>query len=239
MRSSPDVIFETLMLVPWIASAGTDVARALASGSQLRNLVQGSTVSWRGQPLTHLTVIADGQLETSQTNVNGRQHVAGLLTRGMVFGLIPVLDERPAIHNALARTACQVVTIPRDTLLDQMQKSPQLMRGTLNLLCARSRHLHDLLADQRLHSTSSRIARLLLQLASAYGNQDIAAGAHPMVQVTQGSMADMLGLTRQSLNTELKKLETSGVVRTAYSRIELRDLKVLKSLAGPDNLGHH
>ena len=60
-----------------------------------------------------------------------------------------------------------------------------------------------------------------------------------MIELTQSSMADMLGMTRQSLNTELKKLEHAGVVRITYSKIELLNLEFIRRSAGLDYIGPH
>ncbi len=239
MSSQLETVFETLMLVPWMATAGASVVKELAMRSQIRQLSQGTTVSWRGQPLHHLIVVAQGGLVTSQTNHEGKQHVAGHMTRGMVFGLVPLLDELPAIQDAIVLEASQVVLVPRDALLDQMQKSQNLMNGAFKLLCARSRHLYELLADQSLQSIQAKVARQLLQLATEYSSRTPEAGEHPSIGLTQRHIADMLGITRQSLNAELKSLEKAGLIALAYSRIRLLDLAALKKISASGSVSLH
>ena len=51
------------------------------------------------------------------------------------------------------------------------------------------------------------------------------------LKLTQEEFADMLGVTRQSLNRELKTLEKQGLISIAYSCITLHDVPQLHSMA--------
>jgi CRP/FNR family transcriptional regulator, cyclic AMP receptor protein len=236
MNPNQDLIHETLQMVPWIAAAGPEVLDALAAQSRLQMLGSGEQIARRGQPMRKLIVVAHGKLETSMTSAAGKHHVVGYLTHGMVCGLIPVLDEKSAIHDVCALGAAQAVMLPREALMMQLQKSAVLMHGTFRLLCGRSRLLYESLADQSLLSTHARVARHLLQLATDYGSRD-RSGREPLaIELPQSSLADMLGLTRQSLNIELKRLEKFGLIQIAYSKIDLLDLAALRALANPDDV---
>jgi CRP/FNR family transcriptional regulator, cyclic AMP receptor protein len=228
--NSSHLISETLLLVPWLAAAGTTVVSQLAMQSHVRSHRNGEEVARRGQTLNHLIVVANGKLESSMTSANGKHHVVGYLTRGMVFGLIPVLDGKPCIHDAVTQGSSQVIVLPQAALMDELAKNPTLMLGAFKLLCGRSRMLYGLLSDQSLLSTQARVARQLLMLATGFGGRSGLEEPALVIELPQSSLADMLGLTRQSLNLELKRLEKSGLIRIAYSRIELVDKTQLQKL---------
>ena len=50
-------------------------------------------------------------------------------------------------------------------------------------------------------------------------------------EMTQADLADMLGITRQSLNVELKRLERKGMVGLGRGRIDIQDQAQLAQLA--------
>ena len=66
------------------------------------------------------------------------------------------------------------------------------------------------------------------QLASLLLRQ---AGADGIVRLTQGHLAELLGVPRASVQRVLKSLESSELVALRYRRIELVDLTGLVSLS--------
>lgn len=230
MSTQAETIFEALQLVPWFAASGSASVQSLARQCHLVNLGNNEEIARRGQSLQHLVVIAAGRLESSMTSPVGKHHIVGYLTRGMAFGLIPVLDEKPCIHDARAQGAASVVLMPRLALMEEMARNPILMHGAFQLLCSRSRMVYGSLSDQSLLSTQARVARQLLMLATGYGNRHQDSPAVLTIELPQSSLADMLGITRQSLNIELKRLEKNGWIRIAYSRIELLNRRELQNL---------
>jgi hypothetical protein len=45
----------------------------------------------------------------------------------------------------------------------------------------------------------------------------------------------MLGVTRQSINRELRPLQTQGIITMAYSKITVLDLAALRQVADMEN----
>lgn len=230
MPSPQSVILETLRLVPWITAADPALMAELAGQSRLVALSNKESLARRGAPLSHLVVVAGGQLEVNMSTASGKLHVVGYLGRGLVFGLIQVLDESAACHNAEARGPASVVLVPRDAILAGFQRSPAMMLGAIKVLCQRSRLLYESLADQSLLSTTARVAHQLILLATAYGDRGPSDGGRLNIELSQSSLGDLLGLSRQSLNAELKKLERLGFLKMAYAHIELVDMAGLEAL---------
>jgi CRP/FNR family transcriptional regulator, cyclic AMP receptor protein len=213
-----------LAQVPWLAACGDAVVSALAADAGLEQVADGTTVAWRGRETDHLLVVASGALELSMTSPAGKRHVTNRLGPGQVFGLIPVLDEVPWIHDATAKGASEAVRVPRASLLAAMQTYPQLSVQIVHLLCSRARSLYEALASQSLMSLPVRVARVL---AGQFHGPDARTLTMP-----QADLADMLGVTRQSLNVELRHLERAGVLRLGRGRISLLDRPALERLAG-------
>ncbi len=224
MQKPSTPVRDALAGVSWLRACGDAVLGQLAAGATLEHVANGATVAWRGRQTAHLLVVARGALELSMTSPEGKRHVVNRLGPGQVFGLIPVLDESAWIHDAVARGASEIVRVPQSVLRAAMRDHPDLNDQVIRLLCTRARRTYEALAAQTLTTLPVRLARVLLgQL------QDAADGA---IAMTQADLADMLGVTRQSLNIELKCLEREGMIALGRSRIELRDRARLERLAG-------
>ncbi len=210
--------------VAWMRACGNEVIESLASAARLETVADGITVAWRGRPADHLLVVVQGALELAMTSPEGKRHVTNRLGPGQVFGLIPILDNQPWIHDATARGASQVVRIPRETLLAAMQAHTTLSAQVVQLLCTRARRLYDTLAAQSLTTLPVRVARVLVGQLQDRDDS--------VVRMAQSDLADMLGISRQSLNVELQQLARAGMVELGRSRIDVRDRAALERLGG-------
>lgn len=211
-----------LARVPWIAGCGAEVVARLAADAVAQSVADGHAVAIRGRLVEHLVVVNCGTLEVAMTSPEGKRHVTSRAGPGRVFGLIPLLDGLPSIHDATARGQSDLVLLPRDSLLAAMQQFPALTHQVVRLLCSRARWSYDMLAAQALMGLPVRVARLLVSQVQGTGGTTLC--------VSQADLADMLGTTRQSLNAELQKMQRSGVIVLGRSRIDVLDLAELQRL---------
>jgi CRP-like cAMP-binding protein len=87
------------------------------------------------------------------------------------------------------------------------------------------------LAAEGLLPLRARVARTLVMLAAQHG-QGGAEGVEIQLRLTQEEYADMLGVSRQSLNRELRALEQAGAISLTYARLVVRDLAALREFIG-------
>lgn len=124
------------------------------------------------------------------------------------------------MHDADAHGTTEPLQLPRDALLAEVQADPAL---ALRLLCSRSRRLHDLIGSSQLRPLDVRIVQLILTLAGIELRGQHPPGRPIEAHMTQNDMSDMLGISRQSLNIEWKKLECKNPIRLAHARLLVVD----------------
>lgn len=227
MDTSAPARQKALMAVPWIAAAGAGVAAQLAEHSRLEWVPDGLTVLSRGQDCSHLMIVVEGMLESSMTAVQGKRHVISHLGPGQVLGLIPLMDEAGAIHDSSAKGTTLLLLVPRADFRRVLAQHPELADQVIRLLSARARNLYLGMAERSLFRLDHRLARVLLRLPRSPQDQHIA--------VTQNELAELLGVTRQSVNQELQRMEKLGWIRQSRGRLWLTDLRGLTGFAGPSN----
>lgn len=223
MSEASTLIKKTLTQVSWLNACGETPIAYLSAHATLDHVADGTTVAWRGRRMTHLLIPVRGTLELSITSAQGKRHIIPRHESEQVFGLIPVLDDSVAIHDAVARGACEIVRVPQATLRQAMQTFPALNDQIIYLLCARVRNIYQALATQALATQSVRLARALLI--------EIQRSSATTLSITQSELADVLGITRQSVNTELKRFERDGIVKIGRGWITIRNSKQLEQLA--------
>lgn len=169
-------------------------------------------------------------MEISMVGGSGGRHVLGYVSSGQILNLIPILDDQPAIHDASAHGSCTVLLVPKRTFLAAIASEPEFAQALIRLLCLRSRSLYDRFADSALLSLRTRCARALLSLIPSYGSQQ-PDSISITLKFSQNQLADMLGVTRQSVNRELKQLNRRGIIRTGYQRFDILDPDALRAAA--------
>jgi CRP/FNR family transcriptional regulator, cyclic AMP receptor protein len=221
---------------PTFRACRPETLEALLVAATLRPIVKSESVDVRGQPLKSLLVLISGSLELSMQTASGKRSVVWYLEPGQLQGLISVIDGKAAIHDARAHSDGLLLEIPRAAFLDALARDPALLQAVLLTLCERSRTLYDVVAGEALLTLRGRIARMLLLLVKAYG-RETDAGTQLSLKLSQDEFADLLGVTRQSINRELKAMQHGGFITMAYSRITVVDLAALRQVADVENLG--
>lgn len=222
-----------LLRVPWLAQLPEPELKRLAQASRLVQLQDKEPIARRNRSLAHLIIVREGRLALTITGISGRRHVAGQLQAGQVFGLIPVIEKSTAIHDAESLGPSEVLLLPGDAFFEAIQHHHALAINLLLVLSERSRRMHDLLADRNLRSLGAQVAKLLLSMATMFGRQADRNTALDL-RISQTDLADMLGVSRQSLHAELKKLQTQGFIAVSYSRVRILEPVRLEAMLSQD-----
>ena len=217
---------------PWFASLPKREQRAVLGGCERMKLRSGEMLFRQGDPVGAgrgaFYGLVDGHLKISTLREDGKEAILVVLETGNWFGEISLIDGRPRTHDATALGPAEVLALPHaafDTLMRRTAFSQALCR----LLAVRMRTLYGMVEDVTLRSTRARVARRLLLLARGDATQAI--DARCVVPVSQEALAMMLGITRQTLNRELKALVESGAVRLGYGRVEIASVAALEKLS--------
>jgi CRP-like cAMP-binding protein len=234
MKAADIDVLAVLQKAACFAQVESPMMAELARQAQVTIYQKGEVVTRMGQHFDRLGVIARGQIELSVTNRTGKRPVLSVMQTGQLYGLIPMLDGKPLYYGATAISHCTMVTLDRDLMIAAMQRSSALMMGLFGVMCARSRDTFAAMADQHLLSPPARLARYLLQLASKYGPAGHGAAGVLTVDFSQGALSDMLGMSRQSINSAIKRLEALELIEKQYSRITLVSIDAMESLVSAE-----
>ncbi|MEF1214837.1 Crp/Fnr family transcriptional regulator, partial [Vibrio alginolyticus] len=106
-------------------------------------------------------------------------------------------------------------------------KYPQSYPTILDLLSRRLWSAISVIEDDAIRGIEERVAKRLLLLAEYQLNQAI--DTRPcVVRVTREHIANMMGLTRQSVHKILKRLESIGMLELNYGSVTITNPKRLE-----------
>jgi CRP-like cAMP-binding protein len=178
-----------------------------------------------------VAVIVAGRVCISRYVGSGREATLAIRGPGELVGEISALlddvDGRSATVVALDPVRAHLLT--RASFLDVLHREPAVMFATLRHLAHRLRG-ESARVEVSTGSSTRRVARLLVQRsvdAASEGRASVEVGAG----LSQASIADLTGMSRESVVRALHRLRTEGSIRTGRQSIEVVDLSRLAAHA--------
>jgi CRP/FNR family cyclic AMP-dependent transcriptional regulator len=185
------------------------VIEHLGSYMKTRRVVRGTTIFAKGDPGTGLMGVLAGTVKVSVASADGKDIVLNLFHEGEVFGEIALLDGRPRTADATAMSDCELVVIERRDFVPFLSDHPDVMLKFIEILCSRLRRTSEQVQDITFLNLPTRLAKTLLQLTAA---EDGSAAARKAA-VTQREISQMIGISRESTNKQLRAWAKRGWIR--------------------------
>ncbi len=208
---------------PIFGALGPELIERLSSYGISRTVSRGTSIFSKGDPGTSLIAVCSGIVKISAPSVAGRGAVFNLITTGGLFGEIALLDGLPRTADASAITDCELLVIERRDFIPLVHEQPELGLKLIEVLCARLRHTTEQLQDVMFLELPGRLAKALLALVPPSG----AAGHKHRISLTQRHLSEMIGMSRESTNKQLREwerqkwiqLERGGIVILAPGKL--------------------
>jgi len=195
---------------------------ALAARCPARTLRAGQCLFRKGTRLTDVYVVRRGLVGLGR-RVHGRRVTFLLLRPGDIAGDVAALLGGPALFDAFAVADADVLVVPAADFLAALDLRSPFSRQWAIGLGARVSALQGRLEETLGGALRSRVAALL--------HHELEAGSR-VVNLTQQSIADLLGVQRTSVTRVLRGLQRQGIIDVGYGHIAVRDHSALVAAAG-------
>lgn len=149
----------SLSALPFAAQGAFSQVRAFA----------GDVLYTEGMPALHLYVVKEGEVDLYLVREEKRT-VVETLRRGQCFGIEPHLGQQVRVHNAAARSYCELHVVDLTTVNLAIGASHELAQGMLGTLSERLAAAHELIA-QRVNFQPELLA--YAQLLQLVGQADL------------------------------------------------------------------
>ena len=202
---------------------------ALAALGVERSFPQGSNIVRQGEDGDALYTILSGSVRVAMLSAEGIEATLAILHSGDSFGELALLDGEPRGATVVALTACRTFVVTRDAFERWLREHRSVSGALLRALSQRLRRTDALLADFSFVGLPARLARRLLDLCEAQSS-DMSGGVLT-VKITQADLATMLGVSRESVNKELRQLAKDGLLRPRRGAVEGLELPALRAIA--------
>jgi CRP/FNR family transcriptional regulator, cyclic AMP receptor protein len=205
----------------------------LSSGIVTKSVKRATNLFSKGDPGSNLFAIHKGTVKISVPSVGGHDAVFNLLGEGKIFGEIAMLDGRPRTADAIAMTDCELFVVERRDFLPLVREEPEIALKLIEILCLLLRHQSEQAEDLMFLDLPSRLAKALLRLADT--DPSAPGICERKVTITQLDLANMIGMSREGTNKQLRIWEKKKWVRLDRGAVVILSADALSLIAETDS----
>jgi CRP-like cAMP-binding protein len=206
--------------------------------TSVAHLIDSQEFEWHehlyqaGDPADQVYLLMEGRVKLYRRGPSGRKVTLAFLSPGEVFGDLALNGD--GLHEQGAQTAVPstIYAMPAEGFRALLSQRPTLGLRVIRRLRRQERILERKIASLVFKTVSERLAEALVALGDEYG-QACRHGHALDLEVSQQELADLIGATRQVVNTTLKQFHQAGLVALRRRLICLIDRPGLQAAAGP------
>jgi CRP/FNR family cyclic AMP-dependent transcriptional regulator len=206
------------------------VIEELGTYMRRRSVRRGAAIFAKGDPGTALIAVLWGSVRISVSTSGGHEAVLNIINAGQAFGEIALLDGRPRTADAVAMTDCELMVIDRRDFIPVLRREPDVALKLIETLCGRIRRTSEQVEDLMYLSLPARLAKTLLELTGGLE----ASATQRNVRITQRELGNIIGMSRESTNKQLRAWEERKLLRLERGGIVLLNARALGKLIGEE-----
>jgi CRP/FNR family cyclic AMP-dependent transcriptional regulator len=181
-----------------------------------------------GEPGDGCYRIDQGLLKVSALSASGGERILAIVGAGTVVGELSMLDGGPRSATVAAVKDAELSFVSRVDFQAFADTHPQVYKHLLMLLAQRLRTTNVVVAATSFLTLKGRVARALLDLSEAFG-QDVGGGRVLVRQkITQSDVAAMAGIARENVSRILNNWKRQSVVSRLAGYYCLEDVQALE-----------
>jgi CRP/FNR family transcriptional regulator len=189
----------------------------------LRDFKKNQTILHEEETSEFMYIIISGKVKISRVGRDGKEAILSMHGSGEFFGELSLIDGRTSPASVLAVENSNVAIISRDHFYSLLYTQRKVLENLLKILCSRLRDAWQKIEMLNFNDASQRLKMLLNILSETYGEKT-PKGTVLRVRLIHQDLADMTGLTRETVTRVLDRWKKSGEIEVLSSKfIRLND----------------
>lgn len=196
----------------WLSALPRSVRSEVEKRTTVRRFGAGSEISREGDASGHALRLLCGYVRLARLNENGGRAVLAIYLPGHCFGERAILTERPFGHTTSALVDCVVAMLPKRDFLDlyaRHREIPQALCEGFSRIIAKQAAAREFDSTLKLRARMEGMFDEFARTCGQPGEDGYVPIGFPL---SQSEIAELLGVTRQTVQLELMTLREAGVV---------------------------
>jgi CRP/FNR family transcriptional regulator len=197
-----------------------------------RFLCPGSAVILReGQKPGSILLLLEGKVKLSLNSIDGRRLIIGFASPGEILGLTSAVSGDPYEITAEAQFPCMISSLPRQSFLDFLLRSPVACQNVARQLSLENRRTIEQLRTLALTSSApAKLAKLLLDWCAE--SSRTLRGTQVQCSFTHEELGELIGTSRETISRCMNDFKRRGLVAQRGTALLVPDCTALAVYAG-------
>jgi CRP/FNR family transcriptional regulator/CRP/FNR family cyclic AMP-dependent transcriptional regulator len=213
--------------VPLFSELDDEELQQLASVMREQHYKKHTTIVHVDDPGSALYILKNGLVKVTIEDQNGDEMTLRMLYPTDFFGDMSLLDGMPRSATVTTQEASEVLTMSREHFLDIIEKSPKMLLKMTAMLSKRLRKTNELIHSLAFFDVYGKVARMLLNLAAERGRVT-EQGTVIDMRLTQQELAELAGMTRETMARTLREFQQAGCIRVESGIISILEVDMLR-----------
>jgi CRP/FNR family cyclic AMP-dependent transcriptional regulator len=205
-------------------------AADLTARGRARRFRRGATLFNEGDSSDHIALVTRGRVKVSYLTERGDEILLAVRGPGDLLGELSALDGQPRSATVTALEPVEAHVVGAVGFKAFLEAHPVVALRLLEMMARRLRDSDRVRVEFGAFDTLGRVARRLVELASAYGEPS-KTGIRIALPLTQQELAGWIGSSREAVSKALRTLRNQGIVATRRGSIVVLDLDALRRRA--------
>jgi CRP-like cAMP-binding protein len=204
-----------------------ETRRAVWARMRRRRFARGEVLFHEGDPGDALHLIVKGHVTLKASTPRGDRATLRVLGPDDVVGEFAIVSPAPRSATVTALEPVETMVLERDGFAALRKEQPRVDEFMLEAAISEIRRLSAALLEALYLPVETRVCRRLCELGELFAKPD-----GIVVPVGQDDLAQLAGVTRQTVNKVLTKAQSDGLLQIARGRLEILNLDGLARRAG-------
>lgn len=183
----------------------------------IRKFKKNETILYEADTNNAMYVVLEGKVKVVQSTEDGKEILLAFHQAGDFFGEMSLIDGKTAPATVVATENSVAAIIMKRDFYALLHVQKKFLENLLHIFCSRLRESWERIQMLNFKNASHRIKTLLLMLAEEHG-KETPDGIVLTIKLTHQEMADMTGLTRETVTRAIDRWQRDGEISILANR---------------------
>ncbi len=212
----------------WFACLPEALQESIVSHGTVRTFSKRAVISAQGSTPNAMCAVLEGRVRVTRLLADGEENLYHVGDPGFWFGPLALITNEKTTVAVVADTDVRIFVLQKAQFDRIVKEDPSCFRYFALLIAQRYAGVLRYISDSKLMSPEERVCARLAELLRLQRPSEPQDGPIT-VKVSQVDLAAMVGVSRQTLNELLKKLERRGLVEIAFRSIRVANPERLRT----------
>lgn len=204
-----DINLELLICAEIFSELTVEELKKIRDKMILKKFKKNETILYEEDTNKYMYVILEGSAKVVKITEDGKEIMLAMHKAGDSFGEISLIDGKTTTASVLAIEDSIIAFIVKENFFSLVYSQKKILDNLLRKLCSLIRENVDKIEILNFNNASQRVKVLFMKLAHEYGEKT-SEGTVLHIKLTHQDMANMVGLSRETVTRVIDKWQQKG-----------------------------